>query len=148
MKYIIYLSLIFLIWSNLVFSQVSKVNLPLPFETYTEWPDQNIDGCTCVYYKNEQDSKTTTNYLFVADVTYSYGYLKLNGNLEKFDLINRETNDMYIILKNSKYTLRIDIIQTKSLGQESETSKLIGTLTLTDSKGSKIKTNFVGFIGC
>lgn len=126
--------------------QTKKQETKIEFEIFSDIPSA-IDGCACVFSKNENDYNSK-KYIFVNDFA-KYAFVKINGKLEEFELVNNSEGkgeNAYYVYMKGEIVLRIEI--TKKLPDGDESSKLIGKMILTNSNGLKTVVEFFGTCGC
>jgi hypothetical protein len=114
----------------------------ISIEPFTSIPKE-IDGCSCSFYASEKDKKES-KYICVNDFA-SIAFLTLNGQLNKFALVEHKDNSNTYIYKNEEYTLKIEII--KKQPGDYEVSNIEGVIIINSKSGSK-EQGFIGTCGC
>jgi hypothetical protein len=123
-----------------------KINQFLVIETFSAIPPE-IDGCSCTF-SNDSIEYKKGKYIYANDLG-SISFLKINGNLTKFDMTEfKEVNSSTTIVKakNDLYEIIVTVLEGKQTGEE--TSSKTGTIKLIDKKGRTITKTFYGECGC
>ena len=143
---LILIGLLTVFFSSSYCQQPNNKETKLEFEVFKEIPSE-INACACYFSKSEMDYNSN-EYIFVNDFA-KYAFIKLNGEIEKFERIensDKQTENTYRIYKNGDLTLQIELTKKTPMGEE--ISRLFGTMILTNSKGLKVTMDFFGTCGC
>lgn len=112
------------------------------FETFSVIPNE-IDGCGCSFYLSEKDKKDN-KYICVNDFA-NLAFVKLKGEMVKFELTEHKDSSNIYLYKSKEYTLKIEVIKKES--SEYEASNIEGVITISSKEGIK-KQKFIGICGC
>lgn len=112
-------------------------------QTFKDIPKE-IDGGGCYFFLSKKDKKEV-NYVCVNDFA-NLAFVKLNGRIEKFELVDHKVNSSFYFYKNKNYELKIEI--TKKEFGEYESSNIEGIITIRTKEGLKLERFFIGFCGC
>ncbi|KUJ63234.1 hypothetical protein AR687_03510 [Flavobacteriaceae bacterium CRH] len=121
-------------------------NSVFSIDTFSTFP-QEIDGCSC-YFSNDSIEFKKGEYIYMED-SEGTSFLKINGVLTKFTLIDAEEIDSLNTLSKYKGRSLNITLETKD-GKQSgdETYLKTGKIKLTNNNGKTITKTFYGECGC
>ncbi len=127
---------------------VEMQNSPHVFsiQSFTDFPEE-ILGCSC-YFSFDSTEFKNKKYIYAANYD-SIAFVNIDGNMQRFTLINREekeNNDIEAAYKNDHYTLSVFIKDEKQNGYE--TRLKTGEIRITDTQGNIVRQRFYGECGC
>ena len=124
----------------------TKLSDSITLDTFA-FPEE-IEGCSC-YFSATRQEFVRQNYIYTDDFQKN-AFLKINGELVKFNLTeksqNNDGNKLNISFKNEDYTVEING-ETVEKG-EIETQLYKGKITIRNKTGKTLVKNFYGECGC
>ena len=106
---------------------------------------EEVNGCSC-YLSASNKEFQAKEYLYVDNLT-SVGYVHIGNNIRRLKVVKLKNHEpsTYKVLKDSLYTVIIDLSQTSELD---ETWQQKGQMTVTSKDGNTTTKQIVGECGC
>jgi hypothetical protein len=125
---------------------INPVDLPFSIDTFSNFPSE-IDGCAC-YFSNDSTEFKKGEYIYVNDYNKT-SFLRINGNIEKFEQTEFEEVDSVSTIatfKSDLYEMTIKTNDGKRNGDE--TWLKTGTISVTNINGVMATKTFYGECRC
>ena len=126
-------------------TQMTADSVLITLDTFDGYPS-DIEGCSCSCSNNIADFNNNQHVCVTS--YWDIAYLKLNGELTRFNLTKYDTlsdGTSIVNYENEKFKLTIEckFIETKY-----ESSSTTGTIRLKDKSGEILNRKFIGGCGC